>query len=102
MPSLAQSKFNLFSCHPEELARQLTLLEFDLFSNIMPHEFLNQGWTKSDSDLRAPNIMKLTQRFNNVALWVAKSVLEVKTVRARTKRLAKLIDVAIVSIPSIS
>ena len=86
--------FSIFSCDAEEIARQLTIMEFDLFANINPYEFLNQAWTKSDADQRAPNIIAVTKRFNEIAMWIAKSILEVKSIRARSKRVAKLIDVA--------
>jgi hypothetical protein len=86
--------FSIFSCDPEEVARQLTIIEFQLFANILPYEFLNQAWTKADADQRAPNIIAVTRRFNEIALWVTKSILDIKTVRARAKRIAKLIDIA--------
>ncbi|KAI3651224.1 hypothetical protein MP228_004705 [Amoeboaphelidium protococcarum] len=85
---------NLFNCDPEEIARQLTLIEFQLFDNVMPYEFLNQSWTKEDASIRAPGIMKITKRFNEVAFWVAKSVLEVKSLNERVKRMSRLIEIA--------
>jgi hypothetical protein len=85
---------NIFQLEAEVVAQQFTILEFDLFVKIMPYEFLNQAWTKADADERAPNIINVTKRFNEIAFWVAKSILEVKTVKARSRRLARLIDVA--------
>lgn len=85
---------SIFVLEPEEIARQLTLLEFECFSKIMPYEFLNQAWTKADAEIRAPNILACTKRFNETALWVVKSILDVKSVRARAGRLIKLIEVA--------
>ncbi|RKO86524.1 ras guanine nucleotide exchange factor domain-containing protein, partial [Blyttiomyces helicus] len=76
---------NVFLQPPEEVARQLTLIEFNLFSSILvggklicwgigrdPSELLNQAWTKSDATTRAPNIVAFTRRFNAVACWTAK------------------------------
>lgn len=38
--------------------------------------------------------MKITKRFNLIALWVAKSIVEPKTIRFRVKRLTTLVDIA--------
>ncbi|KAJ3077984.1 hypothetical protein HK102_004817 [Quaeritorhiza haematococci] len=60
----------------------------------MPFELLNQAWVKSDAHIKAANVLALTRRFNALACWVSKSIIEMKTPRARAKRLAKLIDIA--------
>jgi son of sevenless-like protein len=52
--------------HSEEIARQLTLIEFELFQKIKPWEFLGLQWNKKDKDLKAPNILAMIQRFNQV------------------------------------
>jgi len=49
---------------PEETAAQLTLMEQELFGKIQPYEFLHQGWTKQDKDIRSPNLLKMI-RFSN-------------------------------------
>ena len=49
-----------------EVARQITLIEFNLFSEIQPLEFLNQSWSKRDKYLKSPNLTKLIQRTNEV------------------------------------
>jgi len=54
----------LLDLHPLEVARQLTLIEAELFRNIRPRECLNQAWNK-DPD-RAPNILAMIDRFNMV------------------------------------
>ncbi|KAI9011465.1 ras guanine nucleotide exchange factor domain-containing protein [Gaertneriomyces semiglobifer] len=56
----------------EEIARQLTILEHGYFADILPSELLNQSWSKGDASEKAPNIIKLTRRFNAVACWCAK------------------------------
>jgi hypothetical protein len=45
------------------MARQITLIDFDLYAAIKPWEFFNKGWTKESC---APNLFALINRFNNV------------------------------------
>ncbi|TPX40913.1 hypothetical protein SeLEV6574_g06351 [Synchytrium endobioticum] len=85
----------IFDYPAEEIARQLTLIEFGLFYNIRPLELLNQAWTKRDASVRAAGILALTKRFNAVACWVAKTILDLKTVKARARRMTRMIDIAV-------
>ena len=52
------SKFKQ-ECNSEEIARQLTLIEWDMWSSIKPYEFLNLAWTKKDKASRAGNCKSL-------------------------------------------
>lgn len=45
----------------------MTLIESDLFRKIKPHEWLNQSWTRPDKKKRAPGIMNMIHRFNDVS-----------------------------------
>ncbi|KAJ3033744.1 hypothetical protein HDV00_005865 [Rhizophlyctis rosea] len=105
-------EISVFKFPADEVAKHLTLIDFDLFARILPSELLNQAWTKSDANLRARNILALTKRFNAVACWTAKAhilvsisvikwipiipqcILEKPTPRARAKRLTRMIEVA--------
>ncbi|KNC98322.1 uncharacterized protein SPPG_06715 [Spizellomyces punctatus DAOM BR117] len=87
-------RFNVFRHPPDEIARQLTLIEHAYFADILPSELLNQAWSKPDAPTKAPNVVALTRRFNAVACWTAKSILEMKTPRARAKRITGLVEIA--------
>ncbi len=52
------------SLHPEEIARQLTLIEFDLFKSIRPSEFIKCNWMSKDKEKKSTTILQLIQRFN--------------------------------------
>lgn len=41
-----------------------------------------------------PFLCAITRRFNQIALWVVKSIVELKGVQKRARRMSKLIDVA--------
>jgi son of sevenless-like protein len=82
----------------EEIARHLTHIEFVLFRQVLPPEFLNQSWTKPDADIKARHIFAITKRFNSVACWICKTIVEIKDVKGRAKVIAKFIDIANVSV----
>lgn len=55
---------------------------------------MNNAWTKSDSNILAPTVMKISRRFNSVAVWVMKSILDGTSTKTRADIISKLIDVA--------
>ena len=67
LPSVVGSVLTLDMVDPVELARQLSLIEHELFQAIKPWECLGQAWTKKATrDQKAPHIMAMIQRFNQV------------------------------------
>lgn len=79
---------------PEEIAKQLTLIEFEMFSMIRTSEFFNQAWLKSDREIRAPNITAITQRFNWMSLWIISSILKGEKSKVRAKTLSEFVNLA--------
>lgn len=78
-----------------DLVNSLTIIQFSIFKNIRPKEFLNQSWMKSDRRTKAPNIFKSIQRSNQVGMWVATEILSVKDLKERAKVIQKFIKCAI-------
>jgi hypothetical protein len=80
--------------HPEELARQLTLIEWDIWVEIQPWECLDLGWMKKDKEKRAPHVLAMIERFNYVSGWVATSICSQESVKKRTKYISRCIEMA--------
>jgi len=77
-----------------EIARQLTLIDFDIFQRIQVNEFLNQCWNKSGKEEKAPNICAIIERFNEVGQFVATLLVDQEQIEDRTTMLKKFIQVA--------
>jgi hypothetical protein len=85
----------LFSALNEsEIARQLTLIEFSLFSQIQSSELFNQSWNKPKLHHRAPHILNMISRSNHLSFWVASLLLWSPNLKERVAVLNKFIKIA--------
>eukprot|EP00005_Dracoamoeba_jomungandri_P012683 CAMPEP_0174265934 /NCGR_PEP_ID=MMETSP0439-20130205/28477_1 /TAXON_ID=0 /ORGANISM="Stereomyxa ramosa, Strain Chinc5" /LENGTH=425 /DNA_ID=CAMNT_0015352633 /DNA_START=77 /DNA_END=1354 /DNA_ORIENTATION=- len=76
-----------------ELARQLTLFDFDLFRQIKPREFTSMGWTKENKHELAPHLTAISARFNAVSRWFQYLIVSVEPLRQRTVVYEKIIKI---------
>ncbi|KAJ3439061.1 guanine nucleotide exchange factor [Anaeramoeba flamelloides] len=86
--------FNLLELSPVESARQLTLIEMEYFQNIQLNELLKIAWSKKDKEKRAPNVIKMIQRFNKCSIWISNCVLSNEKVSHRTAMIEQCIEIA--------
>jgi len=94
LPKNLQS-FTFNDLHAQEVARQLTLIEFDLFKAIQPKELLNQCWNKKNKQELAPNVVSMIKRFNDVSSWVTTEILkQADNLKNRTTMIEKFIQIA--------
>jgi len=86
--------FELLAWPSKEIARQITLTEYDYFKKIEPKECLSGAWTKPSKKLFAPNIVALTERWNNMVSYVATTILSEDDIRVRRNYMVKFIEIA--------
>jgi len=78
----------------EEIARQLCLIDFTLYEQIKPSEFLIKGWTKPQYRSKAVNLLNMMRRFNDFTKWVASSLLNEQNSKGRTKLLGRFLKIS--------
>ena len=70
----AESK-EFLNFKPKHVARQLTLVESEMFRRIDEREMVMQVWSKKDRAYKeAPNLMRVINWFNHVSYWCATEV----------------------------
>jgi hypothetical protein len=111
---------------PLEVARQLTLIEFEMFSKIRvcsswwwwwwwwwhqsinlvlkqayqhqtkPIEFFKQAWCSKKLQHLAPNVLALINHFNRISRWTSSRIVIERKVRSRAKIMEHLIFITYV------
>lgn len=70
---------------PTELARQITLIDYELFGQIRSMELLNQSWNKPKLKHRSPHVLEMIQRFNTLSKWLCGQILRAESLKDRIK-----------------
>jgi len=93
--NIFSSSLNLTHIDEVEIARQLTLIEFEIFSQIAPTELLNRAWCDPDKRHKSPHIISLLSRFTTIANWVTATIVSViDNKRNRARMIEKYIKIA--------
>jgi len=79
---------------PKIIARQLALIDSELFKKITRSEFASIAWTKPDKQIKTPNIVEMTLHFNQVSLWVSREILSSASTKKRFLKICHFIAVA--------
>ncbi|KAJ3445578.1 ras guanine nucleotide exchange factor i-related [Anaeramoeba flamelloides] len=78
----------------EEIARQMTIIDFEIYSKIKPAELLNLAWSKPKLKHRSKNVICLIHRFNDVSNWVASSIIRIDRIKKRAKQVIRFVKIA--------
>lgn len=79
---------------PIELARQLTLVEYDIFARIKPIELVEKAWMEPDKVKRAPNVMALVSHFNQAVQWFITQIVNEESARKRESVMDHIVKIA--------
>jgi len=97
MPQEKKSPLQLFMCFDDaEIARQLTLIEFNMFAEIRPKELMNQSWLKPKLKHRSPNVLRMIDRSNSVSMWMAHAILSLPTPELRAEMCTKIVNITMI------
>lgn len=89
------SQTDMFMLSPVgEIAEQLTLISWQIFSRVRSSELLNQCWNKPKSHHLAPNVRQMIARFNDVSYWVTYMITAQEKVAVRARVMGKMIKLA--------
>eukprot|EP01116_Phalansterium_solitarium_P000941 TRINITY_DN10772_c0_g1_i1.p1 TRINITY_DN10772_c0_g1~~TRINITY_DN10772_c0_g1_i1.p1 ORF type:complete len:501 (-),score=134.12 TRINITY_DN10772_c0_g1_i1:88-1590(-) len=92
--SAAGSQPAIVTMHPEEVARQMCLMDHQLFCAIAPRELFGTAWNKDDKAAIAPNVTAFIERFNQVSQWATTEVLDAESEDLRVVIITRLISIA--------
>jgi len=73
----------------EDLAEQITLMDYRVFSSIAERECIGQAWKKKKEC--SPNVLAMIQQFNSLTVFVQLQILQEKSLSQRSKAIKRII-----------
>uniref|UniRef100_A0A0N5C4S0 Ras-GEF domain-containing protein n=1 Tax=Strongyloides papillosus TaxID=174720 RepID=A0A0N5C4S0_STREA len=85
--------YNLLTLHPVEIARQLTIIQAELYKAVKPIELCNVAWTKDDKEKRSPQLLKLIQHSNQLTYWIQWCIVNERSLEDRVAMYSRVIEI---------
>ncbi|KAH3762936.1 Ras guanine nucleotide exchange factor [Pelomyxa schiedti] len=83
---------SILDMHPEEMARQIALIEWDLWKKVRPKEFIGQNWNKpARKETHAPNISKMIMESNRRTCWAITEIVHQRDLKDRAVAIHRLL-----------
>lgn len=89
----SRRKEKVFELPVQNVAQQLTLIEYTLLNDIRLTELYGQAWNKEGKDERAPNVLKYISWFNRVSRWVCTEIITLSGEVERAAAITKFIEI---------
>eukprot|EP00102_Acyrthosiphon_pisum_P026621 XP_016663831.1 PREDICTED: ras-specific guanine nucleotide-releasing factor 2-like isoform X2 [Acyrthosiphon pisum] len=96
-PSQIPSSENIDTLSALEIAEQMTYIDHQIFIRIQSQEFFGRAWMKDDKNIKAPHIILMTKRFNELSQLVASEIMRKNNVASRVIAIEKWAAVADIS-----
>lgn len=87
-------KVRLLDLDPLEVARQITILESNLYCKIKPRECLDKSWSKAPGTTADTNIRDMIEHSNRITAWVAEAILYQTDLKKRVSLIKHFVTIA--------
>ena len=86
----------ILTYHPNEIARQLTLLDFEYFRSVKPNELVNCSWMNPQTKYeKSPNVMQMMEKFNNLTKYFQKIIVDAENLEERRAIVNRLLEIMV-------
>jgi hypothetical protein len=77
-----------------EIARQMTIVQYNIFSKVTPPEMCKKWWTADEADIRSPNVRTMLRHWSRVQRWVLWQVVRQDNVKSRQRAFDRMVRIA--------
>ena len=86
--------FYIFDFAKEEIAAYLTCESYELLSNIQENELFNKNFARKNRNVKAPNVMKLIERYDKLILFIIEDICSYDSKADRIEIIEKWVRIA--------